>query len=551
MVPTAARARPASGPSIYGYPQVVLKRLQVPASAMTRLSLPVAAVLAVLGGLCVWLAFPDHNLWPLAPVGVALLALATREQRPRTAALLGLLTGLASFGPTLHWSGVYVGNLPWIALTVLQALYIALLGLTLPAAWRTRGWAPLVIAGLWVAQEALRGRTPYGGFPWARLAFSQTGAPTLHLAALGGAPLVSFAAALAGALLAYAVVHVRRGWLAGLGTVAARRRRRRRPAGPAADVRPDDPGGRGPGRRAVGRAELRRPARRRARPARQGGAAARRPGPGRAAGAAGPRALAGELLRPRPLPAGRRPGRRSRPRSTPSRRRSLVGAVLDSPPGKLSNVGIVWTPATGPGSSSTSSGTRCPSPSTSRCRSLLAVSSAARSTWSRRTWSPGHQRRAAAASGRSRSATSSASRSPTTGWCAQSSTAGAQLLVVQTNNATFGHTAETYQQLAMTPAAGRRARPHGRQMATTGGISGSSARTARSSQQSEPAVHPGAAESRRVPLRTAITAGGPAGRLARMAVLAVIGVVAAALAGRGRSSRPPTRREDGAGREPT
>ena len=27
--------------------------------------------------------------------------------------------------------------------------------------------------------------------------------------------------------------------------------------------------------------------------------------------------------------------------------------------------------------------------------------------------------------------------------------AGAQLLVVQTNNATFGHTAETYQQLAM------------------------------------------------------------------------------------------------------
>ncbi len=89
--------------------------------------------------------------------------------------------------------------------SVLEALYIALLGLALPAAWRTRGSAPVVIAGLWVAQEALRDRTPYGGFPWARLAFSQTDAPTLHLAALGGAPLVSFAIALAGALLAYAV----------------------------------------------------------------------------------------------------------------------------------------------------------------------------------------------------------------------------------------------------------------------------------------------------------------------------------------------------------
>lgn len=46
--------------------------------------------------------------------------------------------------------------------------------------------------------------------------------------------------------------------------------------------------------------------------------------------------------------------------------------------------------------------------------------------------------------------------------------AGAQLLVVQTNNATFGHTAETYQQLAMSQL---RALEHGRtvlQVSTTG-----------------------------------------------------------------------------------
>ena len=46
--------------------------------------------------------------------------------------------------------------------------------------------------------------------------------------------------------------------------------------------------------------------------------------------------------------------------------------------------------------------------------------------------------------------------------------AGAQLLVVQTNNATFGHTAETYQQLAMSQL---RAVETGRtvlQVATTG-----------------------------------------------------------------------------------
>lgn len=173
-----------------------------------RLPLPGAVVASVVGGLCLWLAFPNHNVWWLAPVGVALLALATRGQRVRVGALLGGVTGLAYFLPLLHWSGVYVGTLPWLALSVLETLYVALLGLALPLAWRTR-LAPLGIAGLWVAQEALRDRTPYGGFPWARLAFSQDNAPTLHLAALGGAPLVTFAVALAGALLAVAVVHVR------------------------------------------------------------------------------------------------------------------------------------------------------------------------------------------------------------------------------------------------------------------------------------------------------------------------------------------------------
>ena len=38
--------------------------------------------------------------------------------------------------------------------------------------------------------------------------------------------------------------------------------------------------------------------------------------------------------------------------------------------------------------------------------------------------------------------------------------AGAQLLVVQTNNATFGHTAETYQQLAMSRLRAVETRPH-------------------------------------------------------------------------------------------
>nr|MDT0667819.1 apolipoprotein N-acyltransferase [Micromonospora sp. DSM 115978] len=60
----------------------------------------------------------------------------------------------------------------------------------------------LWVAGVWVGQEALRGRAPFGGFPWGRLAFSQPEGPFTPLAALGGAPLVTAAVAAVGALLA-------------------------------------------------------------------------------------------------------------------------------------------------------------------------------------------------------------------------------------------------------------------------------------------------------------------------------------------------------------
>ncbi len=73
---------------------------------------------------------------------------------------------------------------------------------------RTAGW-PLWTAALWVLQEALRGRLPFGGFPWGRLAFSQGDSPLTPLAALGGAPLVTLVVALLAGALAWAVLHVR------------------------------------------------------------------------------------------------------------------------------------------------------------------------------------------------------------------------------------------------------------------------------------------------------------------------------------------------------
>jgi len=162
-------------------------------------------VIAAVAGVALLLAFAPFGWWWAAPGGVTLLALVTIGVRLRAGLGYGLVTGVVFFGPLLAWTNLHVGAAPWILLTLFQASYFALLGLGLAAVTPlVRKWPGLtapVIALLWVAQEALRDRAPFGGFPWGRLAFSQAGAPAVHFAGWGGAPLVTFVVALAGGLL--------------------------------------------------------------------------------------------------------------------------------------------------------------------------------------------------------------------------------------------------------------------------------------------------------------------------------------------------------------
>ncbi|MPQ99666.1 apolipoprotein N-acyltransferase [Modestobacter sp. I12A-02628] len=172
----------------------------------TRVRRPLwRTAVAALGGLALFLAFPEHSLLPLAVVGPAALAVAVRGERLRSGLWLGLVFGLAFLLPLLSWTGIYVGAFPWLALSVYQSLFFAVLGGGLAVVSRSRWW-PLWGAAVWVADEAVRSRWILGGFPWGRLGLSQTEGPFLSLAAYGGVPLVSFAIALTGGLLAAAVV---------------------------------------------------------------------------------------------------------------------------------------------------------------------------------------------------------------------------------------------------------------------------------------------------------------------------------------------------------
>ncbi|WP_299039602.1 apolipoprotein N-acyltransferase [uncultured Pseudokineococcus sp.] len=189
-------------------------------------------VLAAAGGAATWAAFPGavgvDGVWPAAVVGVCALVLATRGRRARSGFGLGLVFGLAFLVPHLAWSGTYVGVLPWVALATACAGFYALLGALMPSLQRLpAGWSVLAVTGGWVATEAARARVPFGGFPWGRLAFSQVDSPAAGWAAVGGAPLVSAVVAAAGTLLALAVLR------AGAVVRAGRRGALRTPVAPA------------------------------------------------------------------------------------------------------------------------------------------------------------------------------------------------------------------------------------------------------------------------------------------------------------------------------
>ncbi|MFF8289338.1 apolipoprotein N-acyltransferase [Streptomyces sp. NPDC016309] len=155
---------------------------------------PAAAVLA---GVLLFLSFPPRPLWWLALPGFALLGWTLRGRRLRAGFGLGYLAGLGFLLPLLVWTGEEVGAGPWLALVAAESLLVAATCLLVAAVSRLPAW-PVFAAAAWITGEAVRARVPFGGFPWGKIAFGQADGLFLPLAAVGGTPVLGFAVALCG-----------------------------------------------------------------------------------------------------------------------------------------------------------------------------------------------------------------------------------------------------------------------------------------------------------------------------------------------------------------
>lgn len=169
-------------------------------------ALPLVQILA--SALLLRFAVPPNGIAPAAWIALVPVLLAIRGRSPGKAALIGFAFGLASLTAMHSWFFALPGaNV--INASVLFG-YLALY----PTAWcaalallmrRKLPWA-IPAALLWVLVDWLRGHAGPFALPWDPLAQSQAAdVALLQLAALGGAPLISFVVCLANAALA-------RGW---------------------------------------------------------------------------------------------------------------------------------------------------------------------------------------------------------------------------------------------------------------------------------------------------------------------------------------------------
>ena len=173
---------------------------------MTRPLLPLwaALLIAAAAGPVLDAGFPDKYLWPLTLVGVALVLVALVGRRSWSSLLVGLVAGLSFYFVHIAWATEFLGEvLPMIALVTLESLFFAVgsLLITLAYRWIPGGWSatvgrlvllPAVVGGLWTAREAIAAVWPYGGFAWGRVALSQSEGPLSSLFAWLGVSGVSF-----------------------------------------------------------------------------------------------------------------------------------------------------------------------------------------------------------------------------------------------------------------------------------------------------------------------------------------------------------------------
>jgi apolipoprotein N-acyltransferase len=162
--------------------------------------MPTRCLVALVAGVALALAFPPTHVWWLLPVAVATYFVVTDDLPSRTAWVPGLVFG-AGFQLTLLWWMRTVGTVPWLGLSTAEAAWYGVLA-SAAVPLRRLPAGSVWLAAAWVAMENMRTDWPAGGMPWGRLSYAVVDTPVSGALPYAGSTGVSLVLALTGCLLA-------------------------------------------------------------------------------------------------------------------------------------------------------------------------------------------------------------------------------------------------------------------------------------------------------------------------------------------------------------
>ena len=145
-------------------------------------------LLALFFGALTSLSFEPFGFWPLAFIGLAgWFSLLSRNQL-KSRIYISYLFGAGLLLINQHWTGIYVGNVPWLILCLSQALIFMV-----PAFFVSKGskFNHYLFALSYVLTELLLRTVPFTGFGWTRLSFTQVDSPLAGIYPIGGVALVA------------------------------------------------------------------------------------------------------------------------------------------------------------------------------------------------------------------------------------------------------------------------------------------------------------------------------------------------------------------------
>ena len=152
-------------------------------------------VLSFLSGCIAFLAFAPISFWPAPFIALFLLNWIIEGRRIVSRLIISQVFGLGLLLPTQIWTGTYVGNLPWITLAAMQSFLFWPFAIRIPGRIKVNAW---LFAFESVIVELLLRTIPFTGFGWSRLSFTQVNSPLSAIyPILGSAGVIFFIALIA------------------------------------------------------------------------------------------------------------------------------------------------------------------------------------------------------------------------------------------------------------------------------------------------------------------------------------------------------------------